>query len=100
MKAKCKNCGEVEWLLEKNEKRYYYAVVNPTELRWIESPKLKEVSPYILVCSKCEKSASDWVDINGDVVKGMADMQFQIKLKPLKVIWQTSFWDNLSNQSK
>ena len=36
MKAKCKDCGETEWLLEKNEKRYYYAVVNPTELRWIE----------------------------------------------------------------
>lgn len=28
MKAKCKDCGETEWLLEKNEKRYYYAVVS------------------------------------------------------------------------
>ena len=29
-----------------------------------------------------------------------ADLQFTIKEKPLKVIWQTAFWDNLSNQSK
>ena len=89
MKAKCKDCGETDWLLEKNEKRYYYAVVNPTELRWIESIKLKEVSPYGLVCRKCEGSADTH-----------ADMQYIIKEKTLKVIWQTAFWDNLSNQSK
>jgi ssDNA-binding Zn-finger/Zn-ribbon topoisomerase 1 len=89
MKAKCKDCGETEWLLEKNEKRYYYAVVNPTELRWIERLKHKEVSPYSLICSKCEGSASTH-----------ADLQYTIKEKPLKVIWQTAFWDNLSNQSK
>ena len=89
MKAKCKDCGETEWLLEKNEKRYYYAVVNPTELRWIERLKHKEVSPYGLVCAKCEGSADTH-----------ADMQYTIKVKPLKVIWQTAFWDNLSNKSK
>ena len=89
MKAKCKDCGEVNWLLEKTEKRSYYAIVNPKELRWIESTKLKEVSPYTLVCGKCDGSADTH-----------ADMQYTIKEKPLKVIWQTAFWDNLSNQSK
>ena len=68
MKAKCKDCGEVNWLLEKNEKRYYYAIVNPKELRWIESIKLKEVSPYTLVCGKCDGSADTH-----------ADMQYTIK---------------------
>ena len=49
MKAKCKDCGEVNWLLEKTEKRSYYAIVNPKELRWLERVKYKEVSPYTLV---------------------------------------------------
>ena len=89
MKAKCKDCGEVNWLLEKTEKRSYYAIVNPKELRWLERVKYKEVSPYTLVCGKCDGSADTH-----------ADMQYTIKEKPLKVIWQTSFWDNLSNQSK
>ena len=89
MKAKCKDCGEVNWLLEKTEKRSYYAIVNPKELRWLERVKYKEVSPYTLVCGKCDGSADTH-----------ADMQYTIKDKPLKVIWQTLFWDNLSNQSK
>lgn len=89
MKAKCKDCGEVNWLLEKTEKRSYYAIVNPKELRWLERVKYKEVSPYTLVCGKCDGLADTH-----------ADMQYTIKLKPLKVVWQSSFWDNLSNQSK
>ena len=89
MKAKCKDCGEVNWLLEKTEKRSYYAIVNPKELRGLERVKYKEVSPYTLVCGKCDGSAETH-----------ADLQYTIKEKPLKVIWQASFWDNLSNQSK
>jgi len=82
MKAKCKKCGECEWLLQKNEKRFYYAVVNPKELRWIEQTKLKELSAYTVICSKCEGNAED-----------VADMEFDIKEKPLRVVWQTSFWE-------
>jgi len=83
MKAKCNNCGETEWLLQKNEKRYYYAVVKSTELRWIEQTKLKEVSPFTLICSKCEGNAEK-----------VADLGFMIKEKPLKVIWQSNWWEN------
>jgi len=82
MKAKCKKCGECEWLLQKNEKRFYYAVVKSQELRWVEQVKLKEVSDYTLICSKCE----------GDALE-VADLDFIIKEKPLRVIWQTTFWE-------
>jgi len=84
MEAKCKRCAETSWLLQKNELRFYYAIVNPNELRWIEQPKLKKVSPYTLICSKCEGNADD-----------VADLSFVIKEKPLKVIWQTAFWENI-----
>lgn len=100
MKAKCKDCGEVDWLLEKTENRSFYAVVNNKDLRWLERVKYKKVSPFTLICSKCEKPAGDWVDTNGDVKKGMADMEYTIKEKPLKVVWQSSFWDRDFTQPK
>lgn len=86
MKGKCKKCGETEWLLQKDEKRYFYAVVKVDELRWIEMPKKKEVSEFSLICSKCEGNADE-----------ISDLSYMIKTKPLKVVWQTQFWDNLKS---
>ena len=86
MKAKCKRCGDTEWLLQKSEKRFYYAVVKTDELRWVEQTKLKEISPYTLICSKCEGNAGE-----------IADLGYTIKEKPLKVIWQTNWWLNNQN---
>jgi hypothetical protein len=87
--AKCKTCGETNWLLEKQEIRFFYALVkeDADELRWIEETKRRKITSIrdvSIVCSKC-----------GGHAKDIADMDYVIKFKPLKVIWQTRFWDNL-----
>lgn len=84
MEAKCKKCGDTNWLLEKDEHRFYYAIVSSDELRWIEESKKKKISEFRLICSKCGGLADDFVDLS-----------YMIKSKPLKVVWQTNFWDNL-----
>ena len=88
MSAKCKECGKTNWLLEKQEQRFYYALVKAEdELRWIEETRRRKTTrdkDIIIVCSKCGGHAAD-----------VADMDYVVKLKPLKVVWQTRFWDNL-----
>lgn len=85
--AKCNNCGETNWLLEKKEQRFYYAVIKAMdELRWIEETKSRistNILDIVVRCSKCEGNAKD-----------IADMDYVITLKPFKVTWQTRFWDN------
>lgn len=86
MKGKCKNCGETEWLLEKSEKRHYYSNSNDPD-RWIEYVKKREVDLPSVICSKCNSSALV-----------CADLDFEVKLKPLRLVWMTAFWDNLNKQ--
>jgi hypothetical protein len=86
--AKCKKCGETNWLLEKKEQRFYYAIIKTAdELRWIEETKRRKTTPskeITIICSKCDGHAAD-----------VADMDYTIKDKPFKVVWQTRFWENL-----
>ena len=86
--AKCKTCGDTNWLLEKQEQRFYYALIKgDDELRWIEETKRRKTTSdkdISVVCSKC-----------GGHAKDIADMDYVVKSKPLKVVWQSRFWENL-----
>ena len=84
MEATCKTCGRTDWLLLKEEKRFYYSQVREDSMTWIELTKKKHVSPYRLICAKCEEEADK-----------VASNTYMIRTKPLKVVWQYS-WDILT----
>jgi hypothetical protein len=80
--ATCNQCGRTDWLLLKDEHRFYYAKFDNTNMKWIELTARKHVSPYKLICAKCEKTAEE-----------VASLDYVIKTRPaLQVVWQTRFW--------
>lgn len=78
----CKECGSTTWLLMKTEQRSYYSPASDENMRWIELTKKKKIVGGLkIICGKCEAEAEQ-----------VTDQTYDVKQKPLRVIWHSSFW--------